>query len=280
MGSILDALQFLIATTGRIMVRKYVALATVDPSMVAFHLGNDRQGRPNVQMSYDGRELAFVTPPTVTWWPRVAGDGNYGTMWGPQDPMKAKFTLDLTDSPISGVDEVPFKDLETKLNAVDDALLDFVVLNQQKILNRRNLNREEVKMLQIRSVRPKYDKLSGGLSGHTVNLSASKYAWDGVGGKVERKITVCDHKGTALKIGTVCPGDVIAATTYANQVYTGVGGDKFGIHWSFEDVSVVCQRMHLETKTEVNAFGTDPHSFARDYVSSDAHLDVQFGEEP
>lgn len=29
--------------------------------------------------------------------------------------------------------------------------------------------------------------------------------------------------------GTVAPGDVVAVTMFANQVYTGVGGDKFGI---------------------------------------------------
>ena len=62
-------------------------------------------------------------------------------------------------------------------------------------LSRKNLTRDEVKMLQIRSVRPKYDKHSGALNGHNINLSTPKYAWDGMGGKYARYITVCDHKG-------------------------------------------------------------------------------------
>ena len=42
-----------------------------------------------------------------------------------------------------------------------------------------------------------------------------------------------------------------------------VGGDKFGIHWSFQDVSVVCQRANLEQKTEVSAF-MDTDAVVRD----------------
>eukprot|EP00961_Rhodomonas_salina_P085362 1146446-Rhodomonas_salina.1 len=68
------------------------------------------------------------------------------------------------------------------MSAIDDKLLDFVFQNQLKVLGRKNLSKEEVKMLQIRSVRPKYDKMTGTLNGHTINLTTSKYAWDGMGG--------------------------------------------------------------------------------------------------
>ena len=86
-------------------------------------------------------------------------------------------------------------------------------------------------------------------------MSASKYAYDGMGGKYERNITICDKEGKVVPSGSVAPGDVVAATTFANQVYTGVGGDKFGVHWSFEDVAVVCQRSKIEQKTSVPVFG-------------------------
>ena len=56
--------------------------------------------------------------------------------------------------------------------------------------------------------------------------------------------------------------------SYANQVYTGVGGDKFGIHWSFEDVSVVCQRSKLEVRTSVPVFATAKYEFASTYDDS------------
>ena len=139
-------------------------------------------------------------------------------------------------------------------------------------------------MLQIRSVRPKYDKQTGALNGHTLNLSSTKYAWDGMGGKYARTITICDHKGTTVPNGMVAPGDVVAATMYANQVYTGVGGDKFGIHWSFQDVSVICQRANLEMKAEVSAFSDTAYEFARPYVDQSSELGTgfdatqQFGE--
>lgn len=123
-------------------------------------------------------------------------------------------------------------------------------------------------MLQIRSVRPKYDKMSGVLTGHTLRMTTPKFAYDGMGGKYARKIAVCDYTGKVIEDGCVCPGDIVAATIFVNQVYTGVGGDKFGIHWAFEDVQVVCQRTQTQQKTEVSAFGSQDYAFAKPYVPS------------
>ena len=86
------------------------------------------------------------------------------------------------------------------------------------------------------------------------------------GGKIARKINVCDHTGKVLPNGIVQPGDVVAATMYANQVYNGVGGDKFGIQWSFEDVQVICQRASIPQKLDVPAFGFTQYDFAQAYV--------------
>jgi hypothetical protein len=72
----------------------------------------------------------------------------------------------------------------------------------------------------------------------------------------EAKINVCDHTGKVLSNGIVQPGDVVAATMYANQVYNGIGGDKFGIQWSFEDVQVICRRASIPQKL------SHPHSAA------------------
>lgn len=258
----------------------------LNPDEIAFALGADRNGKTTVSMVYQpaGGDVAMVSAPAVTMWPRVSGDGNFGTMWGPSDVTKAKFTLDLNDSHINEQPNEEFATFMAKMEMIDDKLLDFVTEHQLKILGRKNLSRDEVKMLQIRTVRTKYDKHSGVLNGHAVNLNTPKFAWDGMGGKYARNVTVCDHKGVAIPQGQVAPGDVVAATIYANQVYTGVGGDKFGIHWSFQDVSVVCQRSNLEQKTEVSAFmGTD-WAFAKPYVdtvsevtSSTFNASEQFG---
>jgi hypothetical protein len=227
-----------------------------DKQHIAFSLGVQRSGKPLVKMSYvTNGDVAVVTPPALTQWPRCTGDGNFGTMWGPTDPMKAKYTLDLNDVPINGAPNEAFAAFKVKIDALDDLLLDFVTANQLEILGRTNLSREEVSTFQIRSIRPKYDKLSGAFIGHTLNLSTAKWVSDGCGGKYARKITICDFYGTVIEVNpNVCPGDIVAATMYASQVYTGVGDDQFGIHWSFEDVSIVAQRAALEETRTLSAF--------------------------
>jgi len=253
-------------------MKKFVNYQQLQPEEINFCLGTDRHGKPTIQMYIgpEAAEVAFVSPACVTNWPRVTGDGNFGTMWGPAEITKAKFTLDLTDGPINdGVNE-GYENFSNLMSAVDNRLLDFVQANQLKILGRKNLSRDECKMLQIRSVRPKYDKATGALAGHSVQLSTSKFAWDGCGGRYPRTINVCDHQGAVLPNGTVQPGDVVAVTMYANQVYTGVGGDKFGIHWSFEDVQVVCQRSRLSQKTSVPCFQTNTYEFAMPYTEPTA----------
>ena len=267
--------------------KKYTNYQELKADEINFALGTDRHGKATIQM-YVGEtaaEVAMVSPACVTNWPRVTGDGNFGTMWGPADVQKAKFTLDLTDACINEGENEAFKMYADLLTVIDDRLLDFVQNNQLKILGRKNLSREEVKMLQIRTIRPKYDKVTGALTGHCVQMSAGKYMWDGCGGKVPRKINICDHTGQVLPDGVVQPGDVVAATMYANQVYTGVGGDKFGIHWSFEDVQIVCQRSNLAQKTNVPVFQANTYEFAKPYIEpvvstaqSAADFTAQFSE--
>ena len=247
--------------------RAYTAWESLDVAEVKFALGADRSNKTTISMVVGPAcaDVAVVTPACVTNWPRVTGDGNFGTMWGPSDINKAKFSLDLTDGPINGSENPDFNKFGDMMEAIDDKLLDFVHNNQLKVLGRKNLTREEVKMLQIRTVRPKYDRLTGQLVGHSVQTTTSKFAWDGMGGKYERRINICDHQGNVVPNGNVTPGDVVAATVFANQVYTGVGGDKFGIHWSFEDISVVCQRSKLEIKTQIPVFAEKTYEFGQSY---------------
>ena len=251
--------------------RNFIRWEDFEPDNVNFSLGTDRSNKAVISMIYGAQqEVAMVTPACVTNWPRVTGDGNFGTMWGPTDIHKAKFSLDLTDGYINSAENVLFTKFAAMMEKIDDKLLEFVQNNQLKILGRKNLTHEEVKMLQIRTVRPKYDKQTGALNGYSVQMTTQKYAWDGIGGKYARRINICNPNGDVIENGNVSPGDVVAATTYANQVYTGVGGDKFGIHWSFEDVAVICQRAKLEMKTSVPCFGVTQYDFARPYE----HFDV------
>lgn len=248
--------------------RNFVTLQLVNSEELIFSLGSDKHGKSTLSMhiGVNSSDVAFVSPACVTHWPRCTGDGNFGTMWGPTEITKAKFSLDLTDAPISEATNPGFSLMAKLLTDIDDKLLDFVFQNQLKILGRKNLSRDEIKMLQIRTVRPKYDKNSGALIGNSVQLSTPKYTWDGMGGRFERRVNICDHTGAVIANGSVSPGDVVAATVYAAQIYTGVGGDKFGIQWSFDDVSVICQRSKLDHKENVPIFGSQTYTFAQAYV--------------
>lgn len=263
--------------------RSYVPFRNFNPAEIVFSLGADRQGKPHITANYiNGADVALLTPACVTNWPRVNGEGNYGTMWGPTDPMKAKFTVDLTDASINNATNTQFKEFADLMTAIDEKLLDFVQQNQLKILGRKNLSRDEVKMLQIPTIRPKYDKVSGNLLSHAMQLNTAKYAYDGMGGKFAKQINVVDHTAAVVPNGQVCPGDVVAVTAHVNCIYTGVGGDKFGISWSFEDVQVVCQRSRLAKPTEIPAFREYTYDFASDYAMSDPPVTYteQFNSEP
>lgn len=249
--------------------RVFYPLSDFDCRLVTTTLTTDRKGGPAISLGYDTdcRTVALVTPAAMTHYPRVSGEGNFGTTWGPTDATKAKFSLDLSDTPFQH-DETTnphFQGLADVLNEIDDKVLQFVHANQLKILGRKNLGIDEVKMLQIRTVRQRYNKESGTLIGHTINVSQPCYQWDGMGGKYKGKVNICDYKGDTIINGNVSPGDIIACTMYAKQVYTGVGGDKFGIQWAFDDVSVICQRAKLVGPTLQSAFSTQTYDFAQEY---------------
>lgn len=248
---------------------KFVSVPDFDCDAVSVAFGQDRQNKPNICMFYgvNYNQVGMVSPAAVTNWPRVNGDGNFGTMWGPSEVTKAKFTLDLTDSFIDEQSSKDYLAFSAVITSIDDKLLDFVFNNQLRVLGRKNLTREEVKMLQIRGLRPKYDKNSSQLMGHTVQTSTAKYVWDGMGGKGPRDINICNKDGTVIANAVVSPGDVVAATLYLNLVYTGVGGDKFGIHWSVQDVAIICQRNKLESKSQVTEFAAQTYSFAQEYTA-------------
>ena len=241
----------------------YIQYTDFKPGLLQFSVGSDRTGKPTILLHYATAELAMLTPAAVTNWPRVNGDGNFGTMWGPSEKEKAKFTLDITDAPINDAENTGFVGYSAVLEQIDDALLDFVHANQTKLLGRKSLSKEELKMLQIRSVRAKVDKNSGATTGYAVQMSTPKYVWDGFTGRVPRDIDICDKDGNCVPNGQVSAGDVVSATSHVSQCY--IIGDKFGVHWSFGAVQVICQRTHLAPKTSVPCFATVQYEFAQPY---------------
>ena len=250
--------------------REYMQLGDMLLDQIDTAITGERNNKPVISMVYgrNGKDLAFVTPVCTTFWPRCTGDGNMGTTWGPTDPLKAKFTLDLTDCHSNEEVIKGFHRLKATLDFLDNNLLELVYNNQHKCLNRRNLTKDECKMLQNPCVRPKYDKVTGALTGFAVQLSAPKYVSDGQGGYRERKINICDYAGNVIPNGKVCPGDIVRATLYISNIYTGIG-DKFGISLGFEDVSIVCQNTVIEQqKTHVPEFEGSSYECARPYVEA------------
>ena len=251
--------------------RDYKHLSQIDVKNVHVAIHGEYNNKPNIHMHVmhsDGRstQIAIVTPACTTHWPRCTGNGNLGTKFAPSDPMKAKYTLDLADDDIDGAPCSGFKALAEFFNDLDDKLLDLVFNNQEKCLGgRRNLSIQECAMLQNRTVKPKYDSITGSLIGHSMHLSRPKFYKDPSTGKyTETQVNICDHKGTVIPDAKVQQGDVVCATVYLSNVYTGVS-DKFGISWGFEDVCIVRQSSATNQKSHIPVFGENLYSFATPY---------------
>lgn len=231
------------------------------------------KGQERIQMYYGPKmqSLAFLSPPALTKYPMVDGDGDFGTLYGPETIDKARYQLDIhawdDDNKPS---EEALQDMQQFLDvitSIDDALTTFMFGNQLKWLGRKNLSKEEVKLLQIASVQTPVDKTSGCERSPCMKLKTRKfYKPFGSDQKVERHIMVCDCHGKVLENGTVGSMDTVCSTFHLASVYNGVGGDKFGISWELEAVQVVCQAIHTK-KENVPAFANTclnnvtPHEF-------------------
>lgn len=272
--------------------RDYMALKDFDIDEVRFAMTTDMANKVKIQIGYgtEMKSVALVTPAAMTHWPRCAGEGNFGTQFGPTDHTRAKYQIDLQDTPFEdGKEENEyFKQLGACLTGIDDKLLAFVHANQLKVLGRKSLSVDEVKMLMIRSVKPKYNKDTGTLNGHTVSMSKPVYGFESNGVRAKATVNVCDKNGDAIPNGVVQAGDVVSVTMFAKQAYTGVGNGQFGIHWSYNDVAVLCQRTQLDPPKQQDAFKrarVDEYDFVKDYVpptsfSATPSVDVsdQFGD--
>ena len=245
------------------MTNSYLKPESFDPAHI--HVVHRIQGNRERIFVYYGegmRSLAFVTPPAVTFYPRLDGDGDYreGSQFGPQTKDKARFTIDINGTGDSGDSVQQF--MYNVIDAIDDALLDYMFHNQLKFLGRKNLTKDEVKMLQIRSVKRTLNKDTGDLGAPFVNMTSRKYYYDQVGNYRERQITICDFNGDVIEGGVVKPDDVVSCTTHLANVYTGVGGDKFGIQWQLEEVAIICQAHNKRQKTRVEAFQSSEFDYA------------------
>ena len=211
----------------------------IDGKQVNFSLSY-RGGKANVNMT----NVSFLTPAAKTNWPMIGPDGNLSTKYGPTDPMNAKYIIDICSTPVSRSDT--FSAYKSLMDTIDDKLLDFFLLHQTALLGRKNLTKAELKLLQVPSVKEKYDKSNGDFLYYAQTFS-TKINSKGT----TRTINVFDNNGK-LTNDSVNSGDVISAAVSSNMVY--IMGDKFGIHWTFSDVCIIAKAESMRSTQAQAAF--------------------------
>lgn len=205
---------------------------------------NKNTGKKGVRMT----GLQFLSPPAVTNYPKVGPDGNFGSTYGPENEKDTKYLLDLNSTPVAnGVPNANFTAFRAKLDALDDKLADFMHKNQTVLLGRNNLSLQEIKVLQNRSVKEKYDRDTGDFICYQVKLSTRKYNFVGEA----RPVGIYDKDGAPTQ-DLPGHGDVVSAAMQSGMVW--IMGDKFGISWNFSDVCILAARSQIERSSAQSAF--------------------------
>jgi hypothetical protein len=216
----------------------YIDLDAFDTSLLRCEIVNSKNSKPgekpklNVRLTYGParRAVAFVTPATVVDWPKIEGEGNFGSKYGPDTLDKAAFTMGLTDKPIDGTQTMAkYFDV---LRAIDSLLVEFVHANQKELLGARDMSRDEVRGKLSPTVKPKYD--DDILVCHKQNLSTRKFTWNGE----ERHLRIVDCNRAPLT-QPVRHEDVCMVAVQLDAVYTGLMGCMYGCKWAICEVMLL-----------------------------------------
>lgn len=219
-------------------------LATFDPALLNCELTTTRPTKPTdkprtvVKLSYgpSRRGIAFVTPPCVVDWPKLTGDGNFGSMYGPADVDKAQFTVGVTDKGLPDGTTTHMDAYFAALRAIDDKLVETVHANQKELLNTRGLSKDEVRGKLSATVKPKYEDDTLVYTRH--NMATRKFTWSGA----ERTIPLVDAKKQPVE--TISHEDVCAIATQLDCVYTGLMGSMYGTKWNVCEVMLLKRAEH------------------------------------
>jgi hypothetical protein len=236
------------------MNRIYPDWSTVDFDSVKFAKGYGTNNKPKITLTSG---LSFLTPALRTNWPFLGGDGNYGTKFGSDEQKDAKYVCDLTSMPISDQAENHFDRFAEKLAQADDALLQFMYENQE-LIGRQNLSKENVEVLQNKSVKTKRDE-GGNPLYRSFYVGAKLYQYNASGSKARFHLPICDGTGTVMSELEVTPGDIISVCAHAKSAYLMAG--KFGIQWCLEAVSVLAKGDTLPAPKHIAAFAAQAYPF-------------------
>ena len=217
--------------------------------------------------------LRCITPAMRTNWPKLGKDADIGTNYGPppEERHKAKFQVDITDiAAFDGNNTHEFEAFAKEVTKVDDALLAFMCQHQQRYLKRTGLSRDNVLMLQNRSVKMKFDE-DNQPTHRSFVLRTPLMQFNPAGALVETPMSICDSRGHVVNT-EVHPGDIVAVLAYLRGVY--VLGDKFGLQWAFEAVSLIARAPPPPPATEFKAFEAQPaYSYAQEIISEAPPMD-------
>ena len=211
--------------------------------------------------------LRCITPPGRSNWPKLGKDADIGTQFGPppEERHKGKYQVDVTDIPaFDGTNTIEYEQFAKELAKADDALLDFMCQNQARYLKRTGLGRDNVMMLQNRSIKTKYDE-DNQLTHRSFVLRTPLMQFNPAGALVETPMSICNCRGQVVNT-EVHPGDIVAVLAYLRGVY--VLGDKFGLQWGFEAVSLIARAPPPPPATEFKAFEAQPaYPYAQEIIS-------------
>lgn len=236
------------------MSRAYPEWSTVDFASIRFAKGYGTNNKPKITITSG---LSFLSPALRTNWPCLGGDGNFGTKFGAEEQKDAKYVCDLTSMQISDRIENNFEQFAERLSQADEALLQFVYENQD-LIGRQNLSKENVEVLQNKSIKTKRDEGGNSLY-RSFYVGAKLYQYNAAGSKVRFHLPICDCTGTVMSELEVTPGDIISVCAYAKSAYLMAG--KFGIQWCLEAVSVLAKGDTLPAPTHIVAFAKQAYPF-------------------
>ena len=234
----------------------YIELDAFDPSQIRCEVVHSKNSKPgekpklNVRLTYGParRAIAFVTPPCVVDWPKLDGDGNFGSKYGPDSAEKASYTVGLSDKPVDG--EQTMAKYFDALRAIDSILVEFAYFNQKELLGTRDMSRDEVRGKLNPTVKPKYDE--DVLVCHRQNLSTRKYTWTGEA----RTLRIVDCSRQPLS-APVRHEDVCMLAVQLDTVYTGLVGSMYGCKWQVNEVMLL-KRASNNFEPHDDPFGSVP----------------------
>jgi hypothetical protein len=137
-----------------------IELASFDIALVNFELVQSRASKTKtatIRATYgpDLRPLSFVTPACVVHWPKLHGDGDYGTRFGPSELTKAKYSACATDEDLPSGPNGPMRLWFAAVKAIDSKLAQFAHAQQTALFKQRSLSLEAVRPSSATLSRPR-----------------------------------------------------------------------------------------------------------------------------